>query len=369
MKQQLSIHYELDGVAAQVFERQLEDFSRETGVVVGSRDIPLSVLDGPLEASVRDGSHPDAVLVPSDHVAAAAGLRLSEVPRTLLSSESDPRSLALAALDGTLFGVPLILGNHLVMYRRRELLARSRCSLESLASLPMKEGVSVLGLACREPYWLLSFLLWAGGELVDGAEATLETPAMIRALRALRQLVRRGITPADLTGARLLDALGQGRLAATIDGEWRYVDVARRVADRFEVAPLPTLEGRPLRAVYTALVLIFPGRSLEGRRGKLLERLARHLQGHEAQQLWAAEGRRIPVHLGVRAEREAAMDDNERVLTSQLDSAQPLLASRGLSRAWRSIRGPLGAFVDGDMEEEDAARAMQQSASRSSDAP
>uniref|UniRef100_UPI002ACDAC68 extracellular solute-binding protein n=1 Tax=Chloroflexus sp. TaxID=1904827 RepID=UPI002ACDAC68 len=106
--------------------------------------------------------------------------------------------------------------------------------------------------------WLAPWFYAAGGAFTtpNGAEPTLDTPAMTATLTLLRDLYRAAPRNGD-SYARGQRLLAQGFAAYAIDGDWAW-PTYRALSDTFQIgiAPLPTFNGNPAQPLIGGSLLL-----------------------------------------------------------------------------------------------------------------
>ncbi|WP_298403451.1 extracellular solute-binding protein [uncultured Chloroflexus sp.] len=168
-----------------------------------------------------------------------------ELPADLL-----PGLRTIASSDNMLWGAPVMAQDMLLLLYQLDrtppatavdLVAASRA-----ARTPERAGLVQGWGAAR---WLAPWFYAAGGAFTtpDGAEPTLDTPAMTDAITLLRDLYQAAPRNGD-SYARGQRLLAQGFAAYAIDGDWAW-PTYRAISDTFQIgiAPLPAFNGNPAR--------------------------------------------------------------------------------------------------------------------------
>jgi arabinogalactan oligomer/maltooligosaccharide transport system substrate-binding protein len=203
-------------------------------------------------------SQPDLLFTVADHVgpftAANAIMPLDGLidPATYV-----PNALSAVQADGQTWGVPLSFGNQLMLYWNKDMVADAPAdSAAMIAAAKANTGGDKVGLSFRqeESFWLVPFLGAFGGSVfaADGVTPTLDTPAMVSALKFLYDLKYTDkVTPkeADYTVADNL--FKQGKAAMAINGDWALGDYSK-LPFKIGVGPLPKVVGADFPKPYVA---------------------------------------------------------------------------------------------------------------------
>ncbi len=247
------------------------------------------------------GLAPAAAIVPADSLSLAAELRLSEIPADLKSPEVPAEHFERATLGGKLHGLPLLDGNHPLLFFNRRWIASAPASWDALREqvrkLP-KGGPKGVGWH-RTPYFFAPFWRAFGGRPFDDDPG--DTAILEKTLAFFASLESDRIVEAKCGFACATDDFLAGRYAFAINGDWALRDAFDRLGEGLGVAAIPNVESGPVHAYRLAHVLVFPNDSLRGpHRGRLLA-LARHLQSLPVQTRWQNEAFRRPVNAKVPA--------------------------------------------------------------------
>src|SRR5688572_1230308 len=182
------------------FDRNLEAWrAAHPGEKVDVLTFDTENLRQQFQTQAAAGAGPDLVFGPSDQVGPLSLVKLLRPLDTTLPAGFFDRFVpaSLDTLDGHLWQAPDQLGNHLMLlYNRKlvpvpptthaELVATGR-RLTARAGKPDATYGFVLNTS--EPYWLAPYLGGFGGWVLDGSrKPTLDTPAMVAALRYLKSL-------------------------------------------------------------------------------------------------------------------------------------------------------------------------------------
>ena len=203
-------------------------------------------------------SQPDLLFTVADHVgpfsAANAILPLDGLidPATYV-----PNALAAVQADGKTWGVPLSFGNQLMLYWNKDMVPDAPADSDAMiAAAKANTSGDKVGLSFRqeESFWLVPFLGAFGGSVfaADGVTPTLDTPAMVSALKFLSDLKYVDkVTPkeADYTVADNL--FKQGKAAMAINGDWALGDYSK-LPFKIGVGPLPKVVGADSPKPYVA---------------------------------------------------------------------------------------------------------------------
>jgi arabinogalactan oligomer/maltooligosaccharide transport system substrate-binding protein len=157
---------------------------------------------------------------------------------------------AMQTADGMTWGVPINVGNHLMLYYNMDMVPECPADSDALieaAKANTDAAAGKYGLVYRqdESFWLVPFLGGFGGEVFadDGITPTLDTEAMASALTFMNDLeFVHGVMPVEADYQIADDLFKSGNAAMTINGDWTlgsYAELDFPVG----VCPIPMIVG------------------------------------------------------------------------------------------------------------------------------
>lgn len=235
------------------FEKNLEAFrAAHPDETIDVLTFDTENLRQQFQTQAAAGAGPDLLFGPSDQVGPLSLVRLLRPLETTLPAGTFGQFLpaSLDTLDGHLWQVPDQIGNHLMLQYNRKLVPQPPSThAELLATgrrLTRDAGRSTatygLVLNAAEPYWLAPYLAGYGGWVLDaGRKPTLDTPAMVQALRYLKSLRDEGrIMPRESDYQVAETLFKEGRAAMIVNGPWA-IGGYRSAGIELGTAPLPRL--------------------------------------------------------------------------------------------------------------------------------
>jgi arabinogalactan oligomer/maltooligosaccharide transport system substrate-binding protein len=207
------------------------------------------------------GNPPALLWTVGDHLGPFTAAELLLPLDGLIDAESyDPAALAaMKTADGTTYGVPINVGNHLMLYYNKDMVAECPADSDALIEVAIANtdaDAGVFGMAYRqdESFWLVPILGGYGGVVFaeDGVTPTLNTEAMVNALTFMNELeFVHAVMPVEADYQIADDLFKQGKAAMTINGDWTlgsYSELDFEVG----VCPIPPFVGGGPARPYTA---------------------------------------------------------------------------------------------------------------------
>jgi arabinogalactan oligomer/maltooligosaccharide transport system substrate-binding protein len=157
---------------------------------------------------------------------------------------------AMQTPDGATWGVPINVGNHLMLYYNKDMVPECPADSDAMieaAKANTDAAAGKYGMVYRqdESFWLVPFLGGYGGRVFaeDGITPTLDTEAMVNALTFMNDLeFVHGVMPVEADYQIADDLFKSGNAAMTINGDWTLGSYAE-LPFEIGVCPIPDIVG------------------------------------------------------------------------------------------------------------------------------
>ncbi len=345
----------------------LAEFAQREGIPVKSEFREQNELKSSIMGMMEQNATPDAIIMPADHTGLHSFIKYSEINPADFPANIPMRVWASTYSDGKSYGIPLIQGNHLMLFYNKKLVPEPATDWEAMftqrAALKAK-GVSPIAWSFDEMYWFLPFLgAYGGWPLTDG-KVQLNTPEMAAALDFYRKLRSRELPYPGCSYQCAVDLFKKGDVAYTINGDWVGKEFYDTLGDNLGVSAIPAADGRTMVPTFSSHVLSFPNHSLTGSKRAQLLKLANYLQSPQVQkQYWLTMGA-IPVE-------QAAFDHAQKNARGYLKKTielmaetRPLPADKEMTFIWDAMGKGFVRHREGALDGPAAAKYMQQLAER-----
>lgn len=276
----------------------LQEFAREHGVTIHAEFKEQNELKSSIMGMMELNTAPDAIIMPADHTGLHNFIKYSEINPADFPSKIPQRIWSSGVSDGKYYGVPLIQGNHLMLFYNKTLITEPAADWDAMfaqrAQLSTR-NVATIAWSFDEIYWFLPFLGAYGGWPLNNGKVELNTPAMVAALDFYKNLRTRELPYPGCSYQCAVDLFKSGGVAYTINGDWIGKEFHQALGDNLGVSAIPMVDGKKMVPTFTSHVLAFPNQGLTGSKRAQLMKLAHHLQSPKIQrQLWERMGA-IPV--------------------------------------------------------------------------
>ena len=356
------------GAALAFVEKLAAEFSAASGWRVQVMPKDLAFLRADAELAALAGQAPDLIWTVNSDIGPLAAAEVIQPAAGVFARANFVASAAGGgSIDGTQWAVPVTAGNHLLLIYNRKLLPVPPRTTDELLGLPKPEGADVVLATHRsDPLWLAPWLHGFGGA-VFGAEGrpSLDTPAMVGALRLLKELREKNVLVSEPDFGASAAHFKAGKVAMIIDGEWALQDYVAANSEAIEVAvaPWPVIPAtnRPAAPFVSGNYLML-SKSLSGRRLEAAQAFMSYVTSPDVQIRVATELQRLPALLSSLNAEPVQRSPVLRAAAEALAQGQPMPANAAMRAVWDAMAPGMAAVLAGEQEPEEAAQAMQSSA-------
>jgi maltose-binding protein MalE len=357
------------------FEKNLDAF-RATHPGIDLSYVPYDTenLRTQFQTAAAGGGGPQLVFGPSDQVGPLSLLGLIKPLDTTMPAGFFDRFVpqALDTLDGHVWQAPDQVGNHLTLVFNRALVEKAPETTADFLALarsltrPAASGQPArygFAMNVMEPYWLAPFLAGFGGWVMDAeGHPTLDTPAMVEALRFLADLkLRRGVMPKESDYQIAETLFKEGQAAMIVNGPWSWSSYRKAGID-VGVAPIFRLPNGAWAMPMTAS----KGYSINVNVGDdqlpLVIELVTFLTSKEAQLLDAVALGTLPSHREAWADPAIQQDPTLQASQRAFELGRRMPVVPEMRVLWDVMRPAMQQVMAGTRSPEQAAKAMQAAA-------
>ena len=259
-----------------IFEAMAKDFTDEhPDVDIKIEVVPWDNLEQRLTTDIAGGTAPDIAMIGTRWLVDFVKNDVAEPLDSYVTAEFKGRFLenflVPSTISGKLYGLP-VAASARAMYFNKDLLARTGIkdppenwdTLVADAKKIKTLGNEIYGFALQgkeietDAYWYYS--LWShGGELIEGTESGIASPAAIAALSLYRNLIDEGLTEPNPTGYNRQDIerlFKQGRIGMILTGPWLRGQIKTDAPNlNYGIAPIPAGTTKATYAVTDSLML------------------------------------------------------------------------------------------------------------------
>ncbi|MFC6271974.1 extracellular solute-binding protein [Pseudoalteromonas fenneropenaei] len=346
------------------------EFTKKTNITVDLLAFANNDLKSELLQQATQDGLPDVIIVPSDYMGLDF-LNLSEVPATWLSTKLTPAVRHNSQVNGVYKGVPLLFGNHLLLYYNKKLLTNPPVAWQDFAALKQNIGTDTELIAWNylEMFWFAAFHNTFGTPLIANGKANLNSPQMVATLKWYKQLRDQLNLDTDCNYTCVNQKFEGGKLAMVINGTWIFNRYGEALGDQLGVAVLPKYHEHPMSPFYSAHVMAFPNQGLTGAKSSALKKLVEFIQSQPLQkQVWQKLQSLPTLDSELNALDKTSQQHNNRNLhhmIKALESATAMPNDPEMAYIWEAMLKGVTRYLADVFDAEQAAQYMQYTAEKS----
>lgn len=355
--------------AFQFVESLTEEFmAQNPGITINILNKETEALREDFQVASLAGDAPELLWTVNDHAGpfVVAGL-IQPVDGFYNQSEF----VDSVVIDGQTWGVPVSVGNHLMLYYNRDIIAEAPQTTDELISVAQSltdADADQWGFVYNmtEPFWLVPWLGGFGGEVfaADGVTPTLDTPEMVSALQFLYDLeFTHGVIPSEVDYPISEALFLEGKAAMIINGDWTLSNYVEQLGDSLGIARIPQVSATgEWPKPYTSGKYLMVGATVEGETLDLVGRFIEFVVSQEQQLRLAEELTRLPARLSVLESDTVAQDAIFAASANQVAVGTPSPSVFEMRFNWDAMRPEMNAVLAGTKTPEQAAADMQAAA-------
>ncbi|RRS09655.1 MULTISPECIES: extracellular solute-binding protein [unclassified Pseudoalteromonas] len=339
------------------FQPLFEEFSAQTGIKINILAFNNNQLKSELLQYADAMQLPDAVIIPSDYMGLSE-LRFSTIPSSWLADKLTLRVKNTSKVGGVIKGIPLMYGNHLVLYYNRSLVPEPITDLQHY----IQQGhfkAPELGWNFYEMYWFITFVNALQEEVILSDQPHLDTRAMRLALSNYQLLLNSGIIDADCAYQCLMNRFKSAQLRYFVNGIWAYQQLKDTLKDNLAIASLPRWGGHQLISFASSHVLAFPANAVESEKKPHLKLLVEFMQSQRVQDRLWDELKALPTNSDSLDKLTKRKDIALIQLIASLNHTYPQPNEPIMAYIWEAILKGLTRYLGGVYSVEDTTEYMQ----------
>ncbi|ETT47442.1 extracellular solute-binding protein [Paenibacillus sp. FSL P4-0338] len=344
---EIVLWHEFDGpgdTSIEVLEGICKLYTERFSVQITPQVMNITDLTARLNRIKHTRQGPYLAMVPADMSSYVDNGLYSEVPGGLFEDVLTEEALSTMQMEGVQYGIPVLRGNHLVLYYNPEIYPSAPATwdvFEEAAERLTAQGIVPIGADLQQGYWFIPFLTAFGGWPVQNGKPNIVSPEMKQALEFIRDKMDQGVLVSLDGSTGLLEQFIDGKIGAIICGEWIYNHLDKHMNDRLEVCQLPVIEGQQSLSMSSSIGLIYPNFSLTTEEREDILSFTRFMLSDECQTLWTQGVQRIPAQEQVLHRLSASAAPNKRMILSLLDHTRPMPTYPFMIHVWEALNAGL----------------------------
>ncbi|GAB6099737.1 hypothetical protein JCM16358_16160 [Halanaerocella petrolearia] len=334
------------------------------------------------QTAYMGGKGPDVVWSPFDHIGPFSAMGIAQPLDELMSDDLKNRYIDSALpgmkLKGKTYGVPVTMGNHLMLYYNKDLVDHAPKTWDELIKIAKKATKDTTGNGktdqyglvynLTEPFWWVTFHGGFDGWVFDKNEEnpTLDTEPTKKAMQFAHDLkFKHEIVPkeADYNVANSL--FKKGKSAFIINGVWSLNSYMKNDKIDAGVAVLPKFKetGKYAQPMTSGAGLIMVNGLSEAKKIAAMK-FIKFMTNEEAQKTIVDHHKRLPSNKKVYNLPVIKNDPVMKVSGEQLRKGKPMPVVPEMRAIWDAIRPVLQSVMAGDLAPAQAPAKIQKTAEK-----
>lgn len=312
------------------------------------------------------GTPPDLIISPSDPagVYSVSGFLLP-VDGLFDLTRYAPNTLGAIRMDGKTWGIPISMGNHLMLFYNKKLVPNVPVSTDELFSFcdsqakTKEAGTFCMAFDMGEPFWMVPWLGAFSGWPLDKRAPTLDTQPMREVLKFYADLKAKKYIPGECD-YNCADALfKEAKVPFLINGDWAISSYASHFKKDLGIARIPELSTTkkwPSPMVSGKYFML--SASLKGEQLELIKKFINFYTSPENQLAQVKAINRLPSRVEVAGAEFIKKDPLLQASMDQITVGKPMPMETEMRAVWDAMRPQLRAVVTGKTTPDQAAKAM-----------
>ncbi|WP_158589158.1 sugar ABC transporter substrate-binding protein [Alginatibacterium sediminis] len=352
--------------AHEYIERISKEYFEQQDIEIEVSTYLLEPMKTELLARKGRSSMPDMLIVPADFLGMHVELDFIPLDDSWSLNLINDSARQSANLNNTYYGLPLLQGNHLMLYYNKQWVktpAKNWQAMFDQQSKLAKQGVETIVWEYDQMFWFMPFYGAFGGNPVIDGDVNLDNPAMVSALDAYKNLYDKGLVRRDCDNYCAESSFKAGKQAYVITGDWALSDFSEALGENLGIAELPAIGELKLVPMSSSYVLVVPGQ-VDGARLAEIKKYAQHLVSYETQIETYNETKLLPTNAQAFDQVSKNSSGLDREILNQFAQGQGMPIDPAMGIAWEVMTHSFRRFMDQGFSAWRTAKYMQQLADK-----
>ena len=285
--------------------------SKHEGIVIRRSHYSVDDLRNLFQSAAISGAGADMAIAPNDFAGVwSRSMIIMPVDNIIEKSKYHRIALEAVSLRGHIWGIPISLGNHLMLLYNKKYVNNPPSTLQELIETcrtledkykPKDKDFKPLVFNYSDPYFFIIFYLAFSPDIIDRyGRPNIDVNALERAFKLYQNLkFVYKILPEGINYDTAHNLFVAGHAAFMINGDWAYGDYITKLKGNLGVAPFPKIQdaGRLTPLIGGKFLFINVNVGFDPKRKKEVLRFAKYITSKIFQKVLAEKFRRLPTLL------------------------------------------------------------------------
>ncbi|MUL10820.1 sugar ABC transporter substrate-binding protein [Aliivibrio fischeri] len=331
------------------------EFEVRTGNQLMIRKFSIDEMKAELLLASRSKNYmPDVAWVPSDFLGLHQFIGISPIPKVWIKQEQlEPAARQSAMVGDSYMGLPLFLGNHLMLFYDKSKTPIPVTQWEQLQALSEKEPTKTqIAFSSRDMYFFSAFFsLFHPGIPLD--QIPFRDKECIDTLVFFHDQIKLNHLGFECNSNCSRQLFLDGESPYLIDGDWAVSDLHDKFGSDLGIASLPSYRGLPMRSLSAGKVLTIMKTALQNPNKRvMIKQLLSMVQDEEFLTKLINKHQYISASMDV---NRITIQPEQEVMNSvyqQYLQSQPMPTSLRVSFIWEALARGVSRYSDGMPKEE-----------------
>ncbi len=346
-------------------------FKQKTGHNVNVKVFYIEAMRSELLRNANRKTFPDMTMVPADFLGLYKELNLRPLDNSWGLQKINSTALRSVQLNGNYYGLPVIVGNHLLLYYNKALVSRPAKSWQEFEHQHQRIlaplGKKSLAWNYNSIYRFSSFLETFDAWPIKNNRISLATPQMVDALSVYKTKNQSNFVVQNCDSRCSVNKMKREEVAYTITGDWEHTELYAALGSKLGVAPLPYVDGHKMKSLSTSFALATPLHSRNNQVEKAVKDFAAFLASDEIQQLFYDNYNLLPANSKVLNKIQKRAKGNSKIMIEEFLQSFPMPSEYRMSIVWSILRLGFRDLTEQEFTPEEVTLRMQKLADRAQD--
>ncbi|MGR6838767.1 sugar ABC transporter substrate-binding protein [Aliivibrio wodanis] len=332
-----------------------QEFEARTGNQLIVRKFSIDEMKAELLLASRSKNYmPDVAWVPSDFLGLHEFIGLKPIPEHWINiKQLEDAAKQSAIVDNEYMGLPLFLGNHLMLFYDKNNIKTPITQWEQLQLLSEQEPTKThITFSVRNMYYFSAFFSLFHPDIpLD--QIKFDDERSVDALRLFYDFANLNHIGTNCDSSCSRQRFIDGQASYLIDGDWAVSDLLDVFGDDLGVISLPSYKGKPMKSLSGGKILIMTKAGYQNpEKREMIQQLIELAQDKEFLTLLINEHQYISASVEV---NRASISPDKNIMYlvyQQYLLSQPMPTSLRVSFIWEALARGAARHVDGMPEEQ-----------------
>lgn len=332
-----------------------KQFEETTGYRITTREFANGNIKAELLLAKQNRNYmPDLIFLPSDYLGLHEYIDLNPLPSEWIDhNKLESTAIKSVQVNQQYMGLPLFLGNHLMLFYNKKLVNPPLTSWEDFfLNAVTKPNEQQLSFPARDMYFFVAFMeLFFQKEPLGELDFT--SQSMLQSLSFYRQLLGKLNIELECNSDCSRNKFLRGDVPYLIDGDWAFEPLSQKFGSQLGIAQLPTYQGNAMQSLSGSKVIaVTKGAFQNPQKRELAESFIRSMQDEMFLKQLSQKYQYISSSKRVNQEVFTPKDELAYAIYNQYLAAQPMPTTLRISFVWEVLSRGFYRYFDGMPAEE-----------------